>query len=372
MDFKKYLASTVAAGALLAFAAPVDAVAGAVNNTNSKIALTIGGRVHKSLIHADDGFRDALFFVDGRSSNTEMWWSGSAKLTETVTMGAYQRWDVANQGGSYSFGSGTGASPAITAGTTEGGKYSYIYFKHASMGTLSFGDVESGANGTMNGNGGGFSANPGVQASGMDITSGTESWAASDEISDFLTLADGGGDGQNRITYSSPSMGGFSFAGDVEQDGGGGIGVKWSGSVAGLTAKITGGSEWDGSANNLTGGAVVLSHSSGLHASVNHYKYDLDVETATATDYDGTTVSAGYKAKLNSLGSTNIAVSYHETDDKTGTGDEGESHRFGITQGLDAVGGNVKLMYETLSFSDSASTAYNDMDTLGMEISFNF
>merc|ERR1712057_117740 len=68
VDFKKYLASTVAAGALLAFAAPVDAVAGAVNNTNSK---------------------EALFFVDGRSANTEMWWSGSAKLTETVTMGAY-------------------------------------------------------------------------------------------------------------------------------------------------------------------------------------------------------------------------------------------------------------------------------------------
>merc|ERR1712072_984985 len=123
-----YLASTVAAGALLAFAAPVDAVAGAVNNTNSKVALTIGGRVHKSLIHADDGVRDALFFVDGRSSNTEMWWSGSAKLTETVTMGAYQRWDVANQNGSYSFGSTSGA--ATNGGTTETGMYSYIYFKH--------------------------------------------------------------------------------------------------------------------------------------------------------------------------------------------------------------------------------------------------
>ena len=108
MDFKKYLASTVAAGALFAFAAPVDAVAGAVNNQNSKISLTIGGRVHKTLIHADDGVRDGLFFTDGLDANTEMWWAGSAKLTETVTMGAYQRWDVANQNGGYSFGSGTG------------------------------------------------------------------------------------------------------------------------------------------------------------------------------------------------------------------------------------------------------------------------
>ena len=370
MDFKKYLASTVAAGALLAFAAPVDAVAGAVNNTNSKVALTIGGRVHKSLIHADDGVRDALFFVDGRSSNTEMWWSGSAKLTETVTMGAYQRWDVANQSGSYSFGSGTGA--ATNGATTETGKYSYLYFKHSSMGTLSMGDVESGANGTMNGSGGGFISGPGNQASGMDITTGTSAWAASDEISDFVSWSDAGGDGNNRLTYSSPSMGGFSFAADVEQDGGGGVGLKWSGSLGGLTAKITGGSEWDGSANNLTGGAIVLSHASGLHASVNHYKYDLDVETTTATDYDGTTVSVGYNTSVNSLGKTNIAVSYHETDDKTGTGDEGESHRFGVTQKLDAVGGQVGIMYESMSFSDSAATNYNDMDTLGMEVSFNF
>merc|ERR1711959_255570 len=168
VDFKKYLASTVAAGALLAFAAPVDAVAGAVNNTNSKVALTIGGRVHKTLIHADDGVRDALFFVDGRSANTEMWWSGSAKLTETVTMGAYQRWDVQNQNAGFSFGSGTGA--AVNTATTETGKYSYIYFKHATMGTVSMGDVESGANGTMNGSGGGLMNTVAAQAGGMDIT----------------------------------------------------------------------------------------------------------------------------------------------------------------------------------------------------------
>ena len=372
MDFKKYLASTVAAGALLAFAAPVDAVAGAVNSNNSKIALTLGGRVHKALIHADDGFRDALFFVDGRSNNTEMWWSGSAKLTETITMGAYQRWDVANQNTNFSFGSGTGASPATNTSQTHSAKYSYVYFKHSSMGTLSMGDVESGANGTMNGSGGGLILGPAAQAGGMDITTGTETWATSDEISDFISRSDAGGDGQNRITYSSPSMGGFSFAADVEQDGGGGIGLKWSGSMGGVTAKITGGSEWDGSANNLTGGAIVLKHSSGLHASVNHYQYDLDVETTTATDYDGTTVEIGYDAKLNSLGNTNFAVSYHETDDKTGTGDEGESHRIGFTQKLDAVGGQIGVMYETLEFSDSAATNYNDMETLGMEVSFNF
>ena len=370
MDFKKYLTSTVAAGALLAFAAPVDAVAGAINSNNSKIALKIGGRVHKSLIHADDGVRDALFFVDGRSSNTEIWYAGSAKLTETVTAGAYQRFDVANQNGSYSFGSTTGA--ATNGGTTQAAKYSYVYFKHATMGTVSMGDMEPGANGTMNANGGGFTALAGVQASSMDITSGTTAFATSDEISDFLSHSDPGADSNNRIVYSSPSMGGFSFAGDVEQDGGGSIGIKWAGSMGGVSAKLSGGSEWDGSANNLTGGSIVLSHASGLHASLNHYKYDLDVETTTATDYDGTTVNVGYKTKLNSLGSTNIAVSYHETDDKTGDGDEGESHRFGVTQSLDAVGGNVGLMYESLSFSDSASTNYNDMDTLGLEISFNF
>ena len=369
MDFRKYLSASVAVGALLAFSAPVSAVAGAVNATNSKIALTIGGRVHKSLTHADDGVRDALFFTDGLDANTEMWWAGSAKLTETVTMGAFQRWDVANQNGGYSFGSTTGA--ATNESTTETGKYSYVYFKHASMGTLTMGDAEPGANGAYEQDGGGFIGGPGAIASGMDVTSGTSAFAGA-EVSDFMDMLDPGSDGNNRLVYSSPEMGGFSFAGDVEQDGGGSIGVYYSGSIGGMSASLGLGTEWNGSADSSMGGGILLEHSSGLHASVNHYKYDLDVETTTATDYDGTTVAVGYKSSLNSFGETNIAVRYHETDDATGDGDEGESVSFGVTQDLDSVGGGIALQYETLSFSDSTSTDYNDMDILALEVSFNF
>ena len=369
VNFKKYLTSTVAVGALLAFSAPVEAVAGSVTASNSKIDLSTGGSVHTALIHADDGLRDAVFFVDGLSSNTELWFAGSAALTETVKMGAYQRFDVANQNSGYSFGSTTGA--AATTSTTQTGKYSYIYFKHASMGTITMGDTEPGANGTMDATAGGFMGDAGASASAMDITSGTSAFSGS-EVSDFISMQDPGADANNRFVYSSPSIGGFSFAGDLEQDGGTSIGIKYSGSIGGITASAGLGTERNGSSDSLTGGSLVLEHSSGLHGSINHYKYDLDVETTTATDYDGTTLVVGYNTKLNQLGNTNISVRYHETDDATGDGDEGESTTFGIVQSLDAVGGAVVLQYETLSFSNSTSTDFNDMDIVGMEVSFNF
>ena len=60
MDFKKHLTSTVAVGALLAFAAPVDSFAGDANVGNDKVNVTLGGRIHRHIVHVDDGFRDGL------------------------------------------------------------------------------------------------------------------------------------------------------------------------------------------------------------------------------------------------------------------------------------------------------------------------
>lgn len=369
MEFKKYLGTTVAATALLAFAAPMDANAGSLSGVNSKIDMSIGGRLHKTLTWADDGYRDGLFHTDGLTTNTELWVTGSAKLTETVTMGGYQRWDVPNQNAGYSFGS-TAGTKTMTA-TTSTGKYSYVYFKHSSMGTLTIGDAESGANGTMNMHGGTFVADPGAGASAMDITSGSLG-ASAGEVGDYIAYMDAGGDGNNRIIYAAPAMGGFSLAGDIEQDGGSSLGVKWSGSVSGLTAKVGVGSEWDGSANSIVGGSIAVTHGSGVHASLNYSEYHNDVDTTTTTDYDTYRIVAGYKSKMNSLGSTNVSVSYLETQDHTGDGDEGTSFQFGIGQGLDAVGGNLKFTYDTLSFSNSAATDMNDIDTVHLDISFNF
>ena len=370
MEFKKHLTTTVAATALLAFAAPIDASAGSIAANNSKIDLKVGGRVHKTLSYADDGYRSGLFHTDGLTTNTEMWLSGSAKLTEAVTMGALQRWDLQNQNAKYSFASSTGAQ--ATTATTSTGKYSYVYFKHATMGTITIGDAEPGANGTMNAHGGTFVTDPGGGASSMYITTSNTGASSGAVVSDFIAYLDPGSDGNNRVVYNSPAMGGFSLGADAEHEGGGSIGLKWAGSVSGVSAKAGIGFEADGGGTSKTGGSVALSHANGMHLALNYGEYDNDVDTATATDYDTIRVVAGYKASMNSLGSTNVSVSYLEADGVTGTGDDGESMQIGVGQALDAVGGNIKLTYESLSFSDTAGTDLNDIDTVNLDISFNF
>jgi len=370
VEFKKYLGTTVAATALLAFSAPIDANAGSIAANNSKIDLKVGGRVHKTLTWADDGYRDGLFHTDGLTTNTEMWLSGSAKLTEAVTMGALQRWDLQNQNAKYNFDSSTGAKE--TTATTSTGKYSYVYFKHSSMGTLTIGDAEPGANGTMNKHGGTFVADPGGGGSSVHFTTGSDGVGSGATIGDFLAYLDPGSDGNNRVVYNAPAMGGFSLGADFEQDGGGSVGVKWAGTVSGLTTAVGAGFEADGSGNSKTGGSVAVSHANGMHVAINYGEYDQDIETTTATDYDTMRIVAGYKTSVNSLGSTNISVSYLEADGVTGTGDEGESIQVGIGQALDAVGGNIKLTYDQISASDSAANDYNDIDVINLDFSFNF
>ena len=226
MDFKKHLTSTVAAGALLAFAAPVSSFAGEANLGNDKVNVTLGGRIHRSLVHVDDGYRDAVFQGSGISANSELWLAGSGKLTENVTMGTYVRWDVAKQGSSWSFGSTTGAAASTNSANTH--KYEYIYFKHSSMGTLSIGDVDTGANGTMVGaTYASFAGDAGASAKATDITTGSAGAFGGGEISDFIEALGPGADENNRVRYDFPEIAGLAVSADLEQDGGGRVGVFW-------------------------------------------------------------------------------------------------------------------------------------------------
>ena len=80
MDIKTILKTSVAAGALLAFAAPVsDAKAGNITNANSKATVSIGGRIHRSLVSVDDGAHEGFFHSDGTTGDSEMWLSGSLR-----------------------------------------------------------------------------------------------------------------------------------------------------------------------------------------------------------------------------------------------------------------------------------------------------
>ncbi len=59
MEIKTLLKASVAVGALLALAAPMEAAAGGkVSAANSKVDVTLAGRVHRSIHYIDDGTHD--------------------------------------------------------------------------------------------------------------------------------------------------------------------------------------------------------------------------------------------------------------------------------------------------------------------------
>ncbi len=366
MEIKTVLKASVAAGALLALAAPVDAVAGGkVSAGNSKVDIKLAGRVHRSIHYIDDGSHDQVFQGAGISGNSEVWISGEGKLTESVSMGAYIRWDIAKNQNSHSFGSTTGAAASTTA--DDASKYEYVYFKSASMGTLSIGDIEPGGDGAIDVHYGSFAGDSSAYLSAVDVTTSGGAFSGT-EAASFVGTIDPGTDA-NRVRYDSPSFSGFSLHGDLEQGGGGSVAVKYSGTIAGLTVGAGATYEADGGGNNIQGGSIRVKHSSGIHASVNYGKNNVE---NTNADPEYTRVVVGYDAKLNSLGNTNISLYWDKTEDETTKGNEGEAYGIGIGQSLDAVGGKIQLDYMTFDFSDAISTNYQDIDVVLLETSFNF
>jgi len=379
VDIKTTLKATVAAGALLALVTPVDAVAGGkVSAANSKVDITIGGRLHRSLVYIDDGQHSELFQTAGITGNSEMWLAGEGKLTESVSMGGYLRWDITKQDATPGFGSTTGADAVAAAEETGTNKYEYVYWKHNSMGTLTMGAIEPAGDGTMDGDyASGVANGASAYAGAAHFTSGTAG-AFVGPVGNYFGKIDPGGP-LVAIRYDSPAFSGFSVHGSYHQDGGGGAGIKYAGKVGGLDFFARVGYNNNSAGAAQTGASAGVSHSSGFHVSGNFGKQHNDDPTSTATGVEaGVTdptwwrVIGGYNASFNSLGSTNFVVSYEKTEDDTAKGNEGKVIRAEVMQNLDAVGARLALGYANLSASDTASTDFNDIDVVFFETNFNF
>jgi len=367
VEIKTVLKASVAVGALLALAAPMEAAAGGkVSAANSKVDVTLGGRLHRSLHYIDDGAHDQVFQGSGISSNSEIWLTAEGKLTESVSMGAYLRWDMPKNDATHTFGSTTGAA-ASTDATNTLQKYEYIYFKSASMGTLSMGAIEPAGDGAIDTHNGSFAGDAQAYLSGVDITVSGGGFSGT-EATSIIGKVDPGLD-TNRIRYDSPSFSGFSVGGDVEQGGGGSVAIRYSGTFSGVAVGVAATYEADGGGTDLHGGSIKLKHGSGLHLSVNYGQQNVENSDA---DPEYWRVVGGYDAKMNSLGNTNISLYWEQTEDKTTKGNKGEAMGIGIGQKLDAVGGNIQLDYMTFDFSNTASTQFQDIDVVLLETSFNF
>jgi len=376
VDIKTILKTSVAAGALFAFAAPVsDAEAGNITNANSKAKVSIGARVHRSILSVDDGVHEEIFHSDGTTGDSEMWLSGSGALTESVTVSASLRWDIAKNEAACGFGSTTGEGTCADSGNAD--KYETIAFKHKSMGTLTLGDVEPGADGTMDGRYVNAMFNDGASAAkSTHVTSGTAGTFNS-TIGDYHAKIDPGS-AANKVRWDSPSFSGLTIGADWRQDGGGSIGMKYAGKMGGMDVK--GGLGYDNENNaSLLGDHVAVKHASGFNLAYNYgKKRTMDASdgganaSGAADDPSWWRLIGGYQATMNSFGETDLHIEYAESDTNGGDGREAEVMRVGITQNLDAIGAKMGLDYARIEFSDTAATDFNDIDAVVFETTFNF
>ena len=366
MDIKTLLKSSVAAGALVALAAPMQtAEAGGISNGNSKMDLKVGGRVVRGLAYADDGDNSALFHTAGRSADTEFYFSASGKLTESVSVGALHRIDVNETGNDFRFDD----RETTTSTGADAVKYSKVHFAHKSLGTLHVGHWEQAGDGANNLKyGGAIVGSPGLlQGTIVHRAAGAAtSVVAGSQVSN---LDQGRG---NLVRYDSPSFSGFTVSAHTGDDGDWGTAVRYSGKLAGLSVKAAYAFNSDTAnvANNKTwGGSIAVMHSSGLH--VNFGKASRRGND-TGLKPEFMRIAGGYEAKLNSMGKTNFYVQWFDGDDVATAGRSSTQLNVGVHQGLDSIGGTIGLVYSTTETDDLTANNYEDVDVIYMETVVNF
>jgi len=372
VNIKTTLKASVAAGALLALATPMQsAEAGSFKGANaSKMDVTWGARIHRSLRHIDDGEHDGIFNSDGTSANSEVWVMGSGQLTEGIKMGGLLRWDVGKNQGSISFGSTTGDD---TAGDDAfASKYESIYFQHK-LGKLTIGDADEAAAGSTNltyagglsgGGGGSHAAGFQFTTGGEGAWSGTTVGAVFDDSDPATT---------NVVRVDTMAIMGMSLAGSYSQQGASSIKLSYGNTISDVTLKAAvayTNQEAGGGNNAITGGSVAMKHTSGFSAAIGMGQTDNSL--ATDNDPEYFRVNFGYATKLNSLGTTTFTAHYHETEDNETIGDQAEDITVGFSQTLDSVGGKLGLEYSNISMSDAVGVDYNDIDVVYFETAINF
>lgn len=378
MEMKNILKSSVAAGALFALAAPMasgSAEAG-IKNQNSKMNLTVGGQIARTLAYADDGQHSQLFQLDNPSSGTRIRFILSGQVTESVSIGGLIEYDLHQDGENAKFTTTTGNDEAPDT-ALAGRRHHFIDFKHKSMGTISMGRGNTATNGYMEeGYNSSFlnaKGSSGVGSMGFTTAGGAVSTTVVSNVSNTLDNPNGGRN--NRLRYDTPSIAGFGLAASLQDDGTTDVALRYKGKIAGLSVKGALGYANSAAASTTIdktiGGSVAVKHSSGLSLSGSYGKRDM--VAGNTNEAKAWRIGGGYDAKLSSLGNTLFSIDYWNIEDDQTEGDEFTSLRVSVIQKLAAAGSDIGVMWDHHSFDDTNTTNnYDDIDVIWLGAKLNF
>jgi len=361
LDIKTILKSSVAVGALVALAVPAQA--GSISQAG-KLDLKVGGNVVKGIAHVDDGVNDHMFIPDGLSADTELYFSASGKLTESVTAGMLFKWNLAQTAAAYSFSNDDGDE--VIADAAESVNKQNVYFKHKTAGTLSMGWMSQAGDGASNlkygkalATTGGFARQTIVR----NTTGATTTITASNQLSNL----DQGDD--NVIRYDSPSIAGFTASGSLHDDGGGAGALRYAGSMGDVNFGAAIAYRGGGTGTKNIHGSVRAQHASGLHLA---YGGGHQTIAGSGRSPNLMRLHGGFETSMNSLGKTDIYVTHIENEDVEDPGVDGTETVLGVTQGLDAIGGYIGIAYSTTEIEDGTANTYQDVDVIYLETKVAF
>jgi len=414
VNIKTTLKSSVAVAALFAVAAPVANAADDTFSTGNKNSLTMSGQVVRMLSHADDGASDDVFHSDGAWATSRVRWIAKGTLSANVTAGATIEMNIPTSQNAGSMTLGTHAEDQADDTTDDVSwdiRHEYVWVNHKKMGKLSLGNTNTASNGRSESEYNSITGMFAASAASSELpniawqdTSTATAPVASGVAS--IGAAIGNFDGGSRsdvVRYDLPSIAGLQLATSMIAGGAWDVGAAYSGKLGGLAFKAQAGFLNFGASSTSTNftanGSIAVLHDSGLNAtfaagktnfSGRASKQDLDgpINGGVATDGGNDGVEdphfyywgVGYKAKISSVGGTNFAFGWNQTNDLIQAAAiedaEAQSFAFAVVQNFDAIGAMVGLRYQRLTLdaknAAGADRTFDDIDIITLGTVFKF
>ncbi|MCG8619709.1 MAG: porin, partial [Desulfobacterales bacterium] len=319
-----------------------------------KVQLQVYGQVNRAILVTDDGTSTDLYHVDNDNSSTRIGMKGKAKINDDLTAGT----KIEVQVESNSTATINQDDESIGANNfTE--RHLDAYFLSKTWGKFSFGQGDTASNSTseidLSGTSVAGYSYAGGMAGGIKFVNPTTGQLSNIDVSDVMTNMDGLSR-RDRFRYDTPSFNGFTLSGSLIEDSKRDLALRYSGKMPG--AKIAAGAGYafqDRSATkHQANGSFSVLLDSGFNFTFAGGMRDIDTaDRDTPYFFYG---KLGYKAKLNSYGSTNFACDYGRYEDIRQ--DDDTAQLFGV--------------YAVQQFMDAGTELYlgyrwHDLDVPGTE-----
>lgn len=379
VNIKTILKTSVAAAALVAFAAPTMAQSN-FETGQPKVKLKLYGQVDKAYMHADDGNNGRGFIGDNKASSTRIGFLATAPVNADMNFGALIETEWLQNGtgtvtvGSNNYSNALTTNDRGTGATTWSIRHADTFIDHKRFGKLSLGQGSAAADTALEATKQGAGLVTGV--AGALTGTGIKIWDndaskihTGTNVGSVISYGTVQSTREDRVRYDTPVFMGAKLAVSSGTGGTGDIGATYANKFGAFDVDGRIGyrsvSGIDTTYEDMIGGSLAVGHTSGLNAS-----FAMGKVAFKATGRDSSTFvggQLGYTAKIFGVGPTGFSADYYQQKDLNANNWKGESWGLGAQQSFADIGSDVFIGYRNFSFSAPA-TAGVDPDDVNLVI----